>query len=73
MEHKKGYNKEMTHACQDYRDPDMDFDAKGQAIPSTWVPEYPLPPDFSEYSDDAQRWIKNLWCAAATGARLLGR
>ena len=28
MEYNKGYNKEMTHACQGYRGRDMDFDAK---------------------------------------------
>ena len=47
MEYKRGYNKDMTHACQDYLDPNVDFDAKGRAIPSTWVPEYPLPPDIN--------------------------
>ena len=73
MECEKGYHKEIKYAGQDYEDPNMDFTADGKAIPSSWVPEYPLPPDFNEYSEDAQRWVKNLWCAAVMSAIILGR
>ena len=53
--------------------PNVSFSSANKAIPSSWVPEYPLPQDINEYSPDAQRWVRNLWGAAVMSARIMGQ